>query len=94
MEMLGCADGCHRRFRFKEGQPLNSVDNNPSGLKEVQASDQHSALHRAATLQATHSNHSSEKWLVGEVYDIISLDWNTWFGTLCVLLWMLYMVLL
>ncbi|KAJ3591665.1 hypothetical protein NHX12_006797, partial [Muraenolepis orangiensis] len=55
-----------------EGQLLSSEDNSPSGLELVQASDQH------ATLQPTYFNHTIEKWLVGEVYDIISLDWNTW----------------
>ncbi|XP_074484104.1 uncharacterized protein LOC141763567 [Sebastes fasciatus] len=37
---------------------------------------------------------SGDEWLVAEVFDIISVDWQTWFGTLCVLLWLLYLVLL
>ncbi|XP_028291406.1 coiled-coil domain-containing protein 141 isoform X2 [Gouania willdenowi] len=35
-----------------------------------------------------------EKWLVLDVLEVISEDWRTWFGTLCVLLWLLYLVLL
>lgn len=35
-----------------------------------------------------------DQWLGIEVLDIISEDWNTWFGTLCVLLWLMYLILL
>ncbi|XP_028289629.1 uncharacterized protein ccdc141 isoform X2 [Parambassis ranga] len=38
------------------------------------------------------SEGSGDRWLVGEVLDIISVE--TWFGTLCVLLWLLYLILL
>lgn len=37
---------------------------------------------------------AGDKWLVAEVCDIISADWQTWFGTLCVLLWLLYLIVL
>lgn len=37
---------------------------------------------------------SGDTWLVAEVFDIISADWQTWFGTLCVLLWLLYLIVL
>ncbi|XP_032364328.1 uncharacterized protein ccdc141 [Etheostoma spectabile] len=37
---------------------------------------------------------SADDWLLGEVFDIIGVDWLTWFGTLCVLLWLIYLILL
>ncbi|XP_062258140.1 trichohyalin isoform X2 [Platichthys flesus] len=37
---------------------------------------------------------AGDKWLVAEVFDLIRVDWQTWFGTLCVLLWLLYLILL
>ncbi|XP_016517765.1 uncharacterized protein ccdc141 isoform X2 [Poecilia formosa] len=40
------------------------------------------------------SSGADNKWLMLEALDTIMEDWNTWFGTLCVLLWLLYLVLL
>ncbi|XP_043987577.1 trichohyalin isoform X2 [Gambusia affinis] len=40
------------------------------------------------------SSGADNKWLMLEALDVIMEDWNTWFGTLCVLLWLLYLVLL
>ncbi|KAM9346895.1 uncharacterized protein ccdc141 [Symphorus nematophorus] len=57
------------------------------GLYEVQAVDYCDAQRAAG-------NSSGDKWLVAEVFDIISVDWQTWFGTLCVLLWLIYLIVL
>lgn len=35
-----------------------------------------------------------DEWLLAQVFDIISVDWHTWFGMLCVLLWLIYLILL
>ncbi|KAM6955110.1 uncharacterized protein PEZ65_000046 [Lycodopsis pacificus] len=35
-----------------------------------------------------------DEWLLAQVFDIITVDWHTWFGTLCVLLWLIYLILL
>ncbi|XP_068457611.1 coiled-coil domain-containing protein 141 isoform X2 [Clinocottus analis] len=35
-----------------------------------------------------------DEWLLAQVFDIISIDWHTWFGTLCALLWLIYLILL
>ncbi|XP_067458887.1 coiled-coil domain-containing protein 141 isoform X2 [Thunnus thynnus] len=40
------------------------------------------------------SKTDDDRWLVAEVFDIINVDWQTWFGTLCVLLWLLYLIIL
>ncbi|XP_035532529.1 uncharacterized protein ccdc141 [Morone saxatilis] len=63
------------------------------------ASDSDGGFHEA--LAANHQderraedNGGGDKWLVAEVFDIISADWQTWFGTLCVLLWLLYLIVL
>ncbi|XP_038575928.1 titin homolog isoform X2 [Micropterus salmoides] len=57
------------------------------GLYEAGAANHHDPR-RAA------NSSSSDKWLVAEVFDIISEDWQTWFGTLCVVLWLLYLIVL
>lgn len=35
-----------------------------------------------------------DKRLMAELSDVIAADWQTWFGTLCVLLWLLYLIVL
>ncbi|MEQ2292621.1 hypothetical protein AMECASPLE_024919, partial [Ameca splendens] len=40
------------------------------------------------------SSSVGDNWLVLEAFDIIMEDWSTWFGTLCVLLWLLWLILL
>uniref|UniRef100_A0A3Q3JC78 Ig-like domain-containing protein n=1 Tax=Monopterus albus TaxID=43700 RepID=A0A3Q3JC78_MONAL len=42
---------------------------------------------------AGNSSSCGEKWLVAKVWDIISVDWQTWFGTMCALLWLFYLIL-
>nr|XP_033933434.1 probable GPI-anchored adhesin-like protein PGA55 [Pseudochaenichthys georgianus] len=37
---------------------------------------------------------SEDLWLVSEVFHVLAVDWQSWLGTLCVLLWLLYLVLL
>ncbi|KAI9534579.1 hypothetical protein NQZ68_012812, partial [Dissostichus eleginoides] len=37
---------------------------------------------------------SGDSWLVSEVFDVLAVDWQSWLGTLCVLLWLLYLILL
>ncbi|KAJ0005749.1 hypothetical protein NQD34_015643 [Periophthalmus magnuspinnatus] len=34
-----------------------------------------------------------DRGLMAEVYDIIMADWQTWFGTLCFLLWLLFLII-
>ncbi|KAK5889788.1 hypothetical protein CesoFtcFv8_013373 [Champsocephalus esox] len=36
---------------------------------------------------------SEDSWLVSEVFDVLAVDWQSWLGTLCVLLWLLYLIL-
>ncbi|XP_029283232.1 flocculation protein FLO11 isoform X2 [Cottoperca gobio] len=57
-----------------------------------EASDSDGVLYEAQA--AGHHDCSGDTWLVAEVFDIISVDWQTWFGTLCVLMWLLYLILL
>lgn len=102
-EVVCCLTRCHHgRFRFKDGEvsatgpsrELASV-NRKHSLFVPEVSDWDGELY-----QARAENHhdavvsSSDKWLVAEVFDIISEDWQTWFGTLCVLLWLLYLIVL
>uniref|UniRef100_A0A665TSA4 Ig-like domain-containing protein n=1 Tax=Echeneis naucrates TaxID=173247 RepID=A0A665TSA4_ECHNA len=37
---------------------------------------------------------STDQSLMDKVFDVISVDWLTWFGSLCVLLWLIYLILL
>lgn len=72
-------------------QFLSNPEKSESGgrLYEGRAADHHDARPVAAN-----SCSSGDKWLVAEVFDIITVDWQTWFGTLCVLLWLLYLIVL
>ncbi|XP_047198504.1 uncharacterized protein LOC118120004 [Hippoglossus stenolepis] len=56
-------------------------------------SDSDGGLHDAVKHQDSQQT-ADDKWLVAEVFDLISVDWQTWIGTLCVLLWLLYLILL
>lgn len=102
-EVVCCLTHCHHgRFRFKDGEvsatgPSRELAcvNRKHSLFVPEVSDWDGELY-----QARAKNHhdavvsSSDKWLVAEVFDIISEDWQTWFGTLCVLLWLLYLIVL
>ncbi|XP_071328802.1 coiled-coil domain-containing protein 141 isoform X2 [Trachinotus anak] len=77
-----CKDGKHFLFVTKSS-------NSDDGIHEA-----HVANHHDSQRTAGNSSSSSDKWLMAEVFDIISADWQTWFGTLCVLLWLLYLIVL
>lgn len=81
---LACEDGKHFLF-------IPEASDSDGGLYEDRAADHHD-LPQAADNSC--SSTGGDKWLVAEVFDIISADWQTWFGTLCVLLWLLYLIVL
>ncbi|XP_047193081.1 palladin-like isoform X2 [Scophthalmus maximus] len=57
-------------------------------------SDADGGLHEAQAAKRDDSQQTAgDRWLVAKVLDTITVDW-TWFGTLCVLLWLLYLMLL
>uniref|UniRef100_UPI0037E93A2C uncharacterized protein ccdc141 n=1 Tax=Semicossyphus pulcher TaxID=241346 RepID=UPI0037E93A2C len=107
-EAVCCLTSCHHgRFRSREGE-MSATDpdralacedgkhflfipealDSDGGLNEARADKHHDPL------QAAGNSSSGDKWLVTEVLDIINVDWQTWFGTLCVLLWLLYLIIL
>ncbi|XP_040912581.1 uncharacterized protein LOC121194074 isoform X2 [Toxotes jaculatrix] len=44
--------------------------------------------------EAGASDRRDSQRTVARVFDVIGVDWQTWFGTLCVLLWLIYLILL
>lgn len=108
-EVVSCLTSCHHgHFRFKDGEVSGTgpgrtlacedrkhflfvpeASGSDVGLNEVQAEN-----HRDAQQPAGNSCSGGDDWLVVEVFDIISEDWYTWFGTLCFLLWLLYLIVL
>ncbi len=101
-ELVCCLTSCHHgRFRFKDGEV--SAPDRALACKDrkhflfiPEASDSDGVLRgeQGVPQAAGNSCSSSDKWLLAEVFDIISADWQTWFGTLCVLLWLLYLIVL
>lgn len=103
-EAVCCLTSCrHGRFRFKDGEVSSTgPDRTPAcedgkhflfipevldtdgGLNEARAANCHDPRQAAGN-----SCSSGDEWL-----DILSVDWQTWFGTLCVLLWLLYLIVL
>lgn len=49
-----------------------------------------------ATVGAKESkiNDGEDRGLMAEIYDIMMADWQTWFGTLCFLLWLLFLIII
>ncbi|KAM4731730.1 uncharacterized protein ccdc141 isoform 2-T4 [Anableps anableps] len=78
VEVMGNPDPRLTRFKHEEDQ--NQDLEQTRSLRDSQ--------------RLTGSSSGADKWLVLEAFDIIMEDWNTWFGTLCVLLWLLYVILL
>lgn len=107
-EAVFCLTSCHHgHFRFKEGEVAASDPGQSLFCEEgkhvlcvpkVSDSDGRSEEAWAAkhheSLQAAGNSNRSDEWLVTEVFNIITADWHTWFGTLCVFLWLLYLILL
>ncbi|XP_070832697.1 centromere-associated protein E-like [Chaetodon trifascialis] len=79
---LACED--RRHFLFVPEASDSNV-----GFYEVQAANHHDVQQPAGN-----SCSSGDDWLLIEVFDIISADWQTFFGTLCFLLWLLYLIVL
>lgn len=50
--------------------------------------------HKTNKGQADEGVDGDDRGLMAEVYDIIMVDWQTWFGTLCVLLWLLFLIII
>lgn len=88
-------------FRCKDGEVSAtglgraqlSCEDGKHFLFNSEASDSDGGLYEARAGKHVDSS-SGDKWLVAEVFDIISVDWQTWFGTLCVLLWLICLILL
>ncbi|XP_023253042.1 coiled-coil domain-containing protein 141 [Seriola lalandi dorsalis] len=72
-----------KHFLFNTKTPSSD-----GGINQARVANHHDSQQTAS------NSSSSDKCLVAEVFDIISTDWQTWFGTLCVLLWLLYLILL
>lgn len=102
-----CLTSCHHgRFRFKDGEVsvpgpgrVLACEDRKHFLfvPEASGSDDGSyeaASHHNVQQAAGNGCSSSDKWLLAEVFDILSVDWQNWFGTLCVLLWLLYLIVL
>lgn len=95
----------HGYSRFKDGEVsatslgrVLACEDEKHFLFIPEASDSDGGLYkvRAANYQNSQlvASSSSDKWSMAEVLDSISVDWQTWFGTLCVLLWLLYLIVL
>ncbi|CAK6974038.1 coiled-coil domain-containing protein 141 [Scomber scombrus] len=78
LELL-CKDGKHFLF---------IPEASDGGFYEVQAPNHHDCIGGGG------GKADGDRWLMAEVFDIISVDWQTWFGILCVLLWLLYLIVL
>lgn len=79
--VLACEDGKHFLF-------IPEASNSDGGLYKAQTANRYKCQ------RAARSNGSGDKWSMAEVLDTSSMDWQTWFGTLCVLLWLLYLIVL
>ncbi|XP_061580073.1 coiled-coil domain-containing protein 141 [Cololabis saira] len=85
---------------FKDGEVAPTCDREkgfPFFTEAVESAGglnttQQTALRKAQ--QEVGGSGDEDRWLVTEVYDIIGVDWLTWFGTLCFLLWLLYLIVL
>lgn len=98
--LSSCLTSCrHGHFRFGDVEVsaaavdrkhvLSVPETSESGgpFNEAQAANHHNAT-------PANSCSSGDKWLLAEVFDIITEDWHTWLGTLCFLLWLLYLMIL
>lgn len=98
--LSSCLTSCrHGHFRFGDVEVsaaavdrkhvLSVPETSQSGgpFNEAQATNHHNAT-------PADSCSSGDKWLPVQVFDIIAEDWHTWLGTLCFLLWLLYLMIL
>uniref|UniRef100_A0A3Q3BGX8 Coiled-coil domain containing 141 n=1 Tax=Kryptolebias marmoratus TaxID=37003 RepID=A0A3Q3BGX8_KRYMA len=85
-------------LRSMENSPdsQRSMENSPDSQRSMENSpdSQRSVENSPDSLRSMENSPDGDQWLGIEVFDIISEDWNTWFGTLCVLLWLIYLILL
>lgn len=103
VQVLCCLTCCHHGcFRCKDGEasaagtaqaPACEDRKHFLFVPETSDSDGGSCDARAADQQDA-GRAAGDKWLMAEVFEIISVDWQTWFGTLCVLLWLLYLIVI
>lgn len=97
-ELVCCLISCHHgHFRFRDVEMSAAIEDRKHVLSVPETLDSGVRLHEGQAAnhhEAVVATCSSNKWLVDEVFDIISVDWWTWFGTLCLLLWLLYLIVL
>lgn len=79
---LGQEPTCEHRKRFLfVPETLDSAGR----LYQGRTADHHDAQPAAAN-----SCSGGNEWLVAEGFDVVTRDLHTWLGTLCVLLWLLF----
>ncbi|XP_047193080.1 uncharacterized protein LOC124850984 isoform X1 [Scophthalmus maximus] len=97
-----CLTSCHRdHSRFIDGDVSTDIPGRALVCEDGKhflfisvESDADGGLHEAQAAKRDDSQQTAgDRWLVAKVLDTITVDW-TWFGTLCVLLWLLYLMLL
>lgn len=90
---MGCLTSCHHgRSRFEDGE-VSATD------PEVLDGELHEARDPSRReLWSAADNGSGrgdgDRWLLAHVVDSVRVDWHTWFGTLCVVLWLLVLIIL
>nr|XP_020491126.1 coiled-coil domain-containing protein 141 [Labrus bergylta] len=90
-EQESSGTGPGRALALEDGEHFQYIPE--ASYSEEESYEAHAAKHLESEQSAGISS-SCDKWLVTEVFEIMSVDWHTWFGTLCVLLWLLYLILL
>lgn len=84
------ASGDHVQLSQKEGKHalfIQRVMEGDAGVYEVQATSSNGSVSSCAVLQVTGNNYP-------DLFTSLQLDWHTCFGTLCILLWLLYLLVL
>ncbi|KAM6978464.1 uncharacterized protein ccdc141 [Tautogolabrus adspersus] len=85
------ATGPGRALACEDGEHFQYIPE--ASYSEGESYEARAAKHLESEQSAENSS-SGDKWLVTDVFEIMSVDWHTCFGTLCVLLWLLYLILL
>ncbi|XP_062312732.1 coiled-coil domain-containing protein 141 isoform X2 [Osmerus eperlanus] len=84
------ASGDHIQLAHKEGKHtlfIERVKEGDAGVYEIQTSSSSGSVSSSAALQVTGNS-------CPDLFTSLQLDWHTCFGTLCILLWLLYLLVL
>ncbi|XP_075994665.1 LOW QUALITY PROTEIN: uncharacterized protein ccdc141 [Genypterus blacodes] len=93
---LGQMPLCKDEKHFLSTPAALESNSGPGKSPSALGTDCHRWLSCGAVLQVTAENSraDADRWLVAEVCNIISEEWNTWFCMLCFLLWVIYLIIL